>query len=327
MAPNTESGTATPGKGMKSTLSFATLMHAAFDDDDEAHAESHPGLSKKSVETVLQTVKEHFPNALNAHTLAFQLKDNLAHYGFTEHNVLLGTSFCCDDVNRDLEDELRKVFDNNHSMGGLSGFCFAGATALGNMLHHVPDQGHLLVVYGPHVGVDWEGHIGKVNRRGQAHPSACCASAKAAAAYARMVVVDQTRVAPVAAPDDMVDAQQEWLQRQVLRHAHRLAEARHPDVELVHPLLDCQHEHMDHILATACSQSLLRDNEHSKKLRSLVAFKLTPPKVRRNTLSTTGLHFTITRENCWKICWPTFTIQRPIRQRGKAKHQTQAIIQ
>ena len=258
MPPNSENE---PGKGMKSTLSFGTLMHAAFDDDDEANKQSHPGLSKDAINTVLETVQTHFPKALNAHTLAFQLKDNLAHFGFTEHNVLLGTSLCCDDVCRDLEDELRKVFDNNQSMGGLSGFCFAGATAFGHMLHQVPEQGHVVFVYGPHVGIDWEGHIGKVNRRLQSHPSACCASAKAAAAYARMVVAGE-RVAPTnAAPDDMVDAQQEWVQRQVLRHADRLTKAEHPDVELVHALLGCQHEHINKIVQTACSQ--LR-NEYSK---------------------------------------------------------------
>lgn len=265
MAPNTET-TAEPlsnksGGGMKSTLSFGTLMHAAFDDDDEGHEQSHPGLSKDAVNMVMDTVQKHFPKALNAHTLAFQLKDNLAHFGFTENNVLLGTALCSDDVNRDLEDELRKIFDNNHSMGGLSGFCFAGASAFGNMLHHVPEQGHVLVVYGPHVGIDWEGNVGKVNRRGQTHPSACCASAKAAATYVRMVHQDE-RVEPSSqAPASLVDSQQEWVQRQLLPHAARLAEAAEPDVELAHALLDCQEKLMNDIIQMACSK--LR-NEYSK---------------------------------------------------------------
>ena len=260
MPPNNEPHASTKSS-MKSTLSFGTLMHAAFDGDDEAHDESHARLSKDAIQTVMRTIEEHFPKAFTAHTLAFQLKDNLAHFGFNAHNVLLGTSLCCDDVCRDLEDELRKQFDNNHSMGGLSGFCFGGATAFGNMLHHVPEGGHVVVVYGPHVGVDWEGHVGKVNRRGQSHPSACCASAKAAAAYARMVMEGE-RTPPVNdAPSSMVDGQQGWVQREVLKHADRLSKAANPDVELGFALLDCQHELMTDIVRVACSQ--LR-NEYSK---------------------------------------------------------------
>ena len=51
------------------------------------------------------------------------------------------------------------------------------------MASHIPDGGHCLVVYGPHVGVDSTGAVGTVERVGRANGGACCGSAIAAAGY------------------------------------------------------------------------------------------------------------------------------------------------
>ena len=68
-------------------------------------------------------------------------------------------------------------------MGGLAGFPFGGVTAFGAMASHIPDGGHTLVVYAPHVGVDSTGAVGTVERVGRAKGGACCGSAIAASAY------------------------------------------------------------------------------------------------------------------------------------------------
>lgn len=68
-------------------------------------------------------------------------------------------------------------------MGGLAGFPFGGVTAFGAMASHIPDGGHTLVVYAPHVGVDSTGAVGTVERVGRANGGACCGSAIAASAY------------------------------------------------------------------------------------------------------------------------------------------------
>jgi len=190
---------------------------------------------------------------------AFQLKDLLAHHGFTASTThlgtsttLLGTSFCCDDVCRDLEDELRAQFDQNQNIGGLAGFCFGGETAFADMLHHIPESGNCILVYGPHVGIDWDGNIGKVNRRGHHGSGACCASANAAAAYAKMVRAGEIEDAEI--PDTILDAQQTWVEKEVLKHAERLENAKDPNVELPHVLFDCQNELINQIVAKACGQ-------------------------------------------------------------------------
>ena len=66
---------------------------------------------------------------------------------------------------------------------GAHSFPFGGVTAFGAMASHIPDGGHTLVVYAPHVGVDSTGAVGTVERVGRAKGGACCGSAIAASAY------------------------------------------------------------------------------------------------------------------------------------------------
>ena len=60
---------------------------------------------------------------------------------------------------------------------GLAGLPFAGKSGFGAYLHHVPDEGKLLVVFAPHVGVDAEGKIGGLQRDGQVKVSNACGAA------------------------------------------------------------------------------------------------------------------------------------------------------
>jgi hypothetical protein len=124
---------------------------------------------------------------------------------------------------------------------------------MADMIHHIPENGHCMLVYGPHVGVDFDGVVGKVNRRGHDHGSGvCCASANAAARYARMVLSGERRECDV--PDSILDAQQVWVEKEVLKHAERLAKSDDPAVELPHALFDCQNELVNQLIKQAASQ-------------------------------------------------------------------------
>jgi hypothetical protein len=54
---------------------------------------------------------------------------------------------------------------------------FAGKSGFGAYLHHVPDNGKLLVIFAPHVGIDAEGQIGGLQRDGQLKVSNACGAA------------------------------------------------------------------------------------------------------------------------------------------------------
>ncbi len=141
---------------------------------------------------------------------------------------------------------LRIYFGNNE------GFAFGGATSFGAMAHHIPDDGSCLVVYGPHVGVDSDGNVGKVDRRGRFGGSGtCCGSAAAAAAYCKSVQEGAEANPPAT---DALDAQQTFVGNMLLPQAERISSAADADVELPLALFDVQDEFMKKIVSKMCGE-------------------------------------------------------------------------
>ena len=99
--------------------------------------------------------------------------------GFKHENLLIATSCCPDEINRDLDQELSQM-GRAFNMGGLAGFPFVGKTGFGAFMHHVPDKGHMLIVCASHVGIDGAGNVGRVNRIGMDSDSSACGAAIAA---------------------------------------------------------------------------------------------------------------------------------------------------
>lgn len=192
-----------------------------------------------------------FPQALPNDELVFKVSKSLNEFGFDADSTLLATSLCCDEVNRPLEKDLRKAFGGrNFSMGGLSGFPFGGITSFGAMAHHIPKGGSCLVVFGPHVGIDSEGNIGVVNRRGRSTPGACCGSACAALHHFQS---GHGKPAPEAFADP-ADYQQAMVVKLLEPHAKTLTKASEPMKELPHCLFQAMQKVMEQIVAIACQE-------------------------------------------------------------------------
>lgn len=204
--------------------------------------------SSRSQQT-FNRIKEVFPNALTNDDLIKNIELSLQRYGFGK-NSLVATALCCDEVNRTLEKDLGKMYDHHFSMGGLAGFAFGGVTSFGAMAHHIPDGGSCLIVYGPHVGVDADGNVGTVNRRGRHSGGSCCGSAIAASKYVKDV--SEGICQQVTAPEDPVDAQQVYVGNMLLPYATRIHKAREPMVELPFALFDAQDALMAQIVAKGC---------------------------------------------------------------------------
>jgi len=203
--------------------------------------------------TVTNTIALKFPGAVKSADLAKLIKSVLHDNGFDDAKTLLATSLCCDEVNREMEQDFTSLYKHNFSMGGLAGFAFGGVTSFGAMAHHIPDDGSCLIIFGPHVGVDRDGVVGKVNRRGRCNGSGiCCGSATAAAGYCRSV--KEGTVNPSPYPDDAVDAQQTYVGNLLLPHADRISCSSDPNVELPMALFDVQHEFMRRIVDKACGE-------------------------------------------------------------------------
>lgn len=122
------------------------------------------------------------------------------------------------------------------------------------MTHHVPHDGSIVIVYGPHVGIDHDGVIGKVNRRGHHGSGACCNTAKAALAYITAV----NEGLKISCPDasDPSDAQQVFVDSALMKHSERLLNASNPDLELPHAIFDCIDDLFKRIMDKCCPKDV-----------------------------------------------------------------------
>lgn len=208
-----------------------------------------------AVHGIMGKVEQSFPGALPSHRMAKQAGKLLEKHGYNDTNTLLSTSLCSDEVNRDIEDEIRQHFGNAYAMGGLSGFSFGGVVGFGNMAHHIPTGGHGLVFYGPHVGIDFDMTVGKVNRRGHKGSSECCGPALAALEYCRRVKAGE--LGEIGTPEDITESQQTWVCHELLPMTDRILKEDGEEaqsIQLTNSLYDAQDAMMGRILAKAKDQ-------------------------------------------------------------------------
>ena len=196
-----------------------------------------------------KTIDRAFPKALANHALVDWVTRTLLEHGIGRETTLLATALCCDELNRELEHDFAEHYGSHFSMGGLAGFAFGGVTSFGSMAAHIPDGGSCLIVYGPHVGVDSAGMVGKIGRRGRKDSSSCCGSAAAAAAYVTSV---RDGAVEACMPTDCIDIQQYFVGKMLLPHGERLEQSRDAHVELPFALFDEQENLMHKIVTAGC---------------------------------------------------------------------------
>jgi Limiting CO2-inducible proteins B/C beta carbonyic anhydrases len=177
----------------------------------------------------LSKLARTFPEAVTNAELVTKVTKGLSRYGYDDR-TLVAFSLCADEVNRPLEDAFNGWYGDHFNMGGLAGFPMAGLTGFGAMASHIPDGGSCLLVYGPHVGIDSDGRVGKVDRKGKAKSGSCCGSTIYASKY--VTAVYRGDVEKVGPATDFVDAQQNFVASSLLPYGGRIAGAPDPMVEL-----------------------------------------------------------------------------------------------
>lgn len=188
-----------------------------------------PSIFLSPFQTCVGKVARAFPNAVTNAELVARVTRALDRFSYDE-STLVAFSLCSDEVNRPLEDIFDGCYGGHFNMGGLAGFPFAGVTGFDAMASHIPDGGSCLIVYGPHVGVDSDGLVGKVDRRGKSKSGSCCGSAVAASKY--VTAVYRGDVEKVRPSTEMTDAQQYYVSSSLLPYGERIAKASEPMVEL-----------------------------------------------------------------------------------------------
>lgn len=121
-----------------------------------------------------QALERTYPCSLPFATLRERLRTSLGARGYTAANTLFANATCRDELNRGPLSGIAADWGESFELSGLGGFPSAGLTGFRAYAGHVPDEGHLLVLYGPHVGISASGAIGEVTRHGQDRPSSAC---------------------------------------------------------------------------------------------------------------------------------------------------------
>jgi len=131
-----------------------------------------------------ESLKQYFPTASTSRKIASKVIGALRDRGFKWENTIFASSVCSDEINvinespKCLVNELQDAFgDQSFVLGGLGGVPFVGKSGLGACVSHVPDEGKLLICYGPHVGLSEEGVVGDIRRKGKVKMSDACGAA------------------------------------------------------------------------------------------------------------------------------------------------------
>jgi hypothetical protein len=129
----------------------------------------------------LEIIRKYYPNAI---TLIDSVNRAIDYYEevlqLEPSKIMFADSICSDDVNSIQYPTRAQEFLGPFKMGGLNGFPFTGLTGMKAFASHVPDDGAVLIYYGPHIGITKKGIIGEIHRVGQSKNSNCCGAAKGA---------------------------------------------------------------------------------------------------------------------------------------------------
>jgi hypothetical protein len=127
-----------------------------------------------------QNVRNFFPEAMRNEDVVKGALEIANQLGLDSSNTLFSHSVCPDEINHmpgDITREIHNHFGKMFSLGGLAGLPFTGFTGFNAYAAHVPDGGHIFVLFAPHCGVTSEGLCGYFHREGQRAPTTACGAA------------------------------------------------------------------------------------------------------------------------------------------------------
>ena len=150
-------------------------------------------------------------------------------------HTLFAHSVCPDEINHDdgdITDCLREHFDGYFSLAGLAGIPFSGQTGFGAYAAHVPDNGHIFVLFAPHCAVSEEGEVGYYHRHGQRDLSTACGAA--IGAYKAVKDLDTEPECKLLSKDQQMD----YIKRLVWQNKARIEESSEPIAEVTYVLYE-----------------------------------------------------------------------------------------
>jgi hypothetical protein len=183
----------------------------------------------------LNIIRKYYPNAISTIDSVNKLIDYVEdELDLEPEMIMLADSICSDDVNSIQYPARAKEFLGPFKMGGLDGFPFTGLTGMGAFASHVPDEGAVMIYYGPHIGISKDGVLGKINRHGQQENTDCCGAAKAALEKLSANSIAEGRITDL-------DYQMNIIEQILLKQKERILRASNPlfeTTEVIYEAID-----------------------------------------------------------------------------------------
>jgi hypothetical protein len=130
--------------------------------------------ASKSTSSFDSSLKEFFPGSIPSSTVLLRVQSTLRKRQYLPYNTILASSLPTEEILYTptslisiLRNKLCESKDGGiYSLGGLGGIPFAGNAGMEDLFSHAPQDGRIVIVFGPNVGIDKNGVLGRVERIG-----------------------------------------------------------------------------------------------------------------------------------------------------------------
>ena len=128
------------------------------------------------------SIRKNFPGAMKNDEVERLIAEKLIEMGFTKENTLFADSSCPDEICHDDPDEdltflFQRRWGEVFPLAGLAGLPFVGKTGWEAFTSRCPRDGNVVVLFAPHVGIDGDGNVGSIKRKGQKEATKACGAA------------------------------------------------------------------------------------------------------------------------------------------------------
>jgi len=224
--------------GLQSQVASHALGHQLFF--------SWLGFSPNTGTRCERSLNRNFPGTLPGSVVYSRVQRSLNRLDLDEANTLYGQSICPDEINNQpgtIAHLFIQHFGKFFPLGGIGAAPFVGKTGFGAFSAHVPKDGNIFIMYGPHIGVAESGEVGKYLRQGQDQESTACGAL--IAAYNSCCAGKHGK-----AHEDSLDLQQNWLRAALLPHTDDISRTENPMAALAMHSYEVVHEKMMSIVNT-----------------------------------------------------------------------------
>jgi len=208
------------------------------------------GWSPQPGTAVHKSLHDHFPGALPGPSVHYRIKKVLEdQFKFNADNTLFGSSICPDEINNcefGMISLMVKQWGEVFPMGGIGGAPHVGKTGFKAFSSHAPDNGNVLIVFGPHVALSPKGEVGKYLREGQTNESSACG----ACIGAYNACCSAKDPSDMAKEIDVADSQMCWIKQQIAPHAKDIEKSANPMAKLAFVSYDTVNEMMLKVVNT-----------------------------------------------------------------------------